>query len=173
MNAFNAEYTRKRIDEDGNVELVFTLKDFASIEIAKELEREKLYRIKASEVKSHRSVAQNKYLWSLLEEVAEADNGERYTSNDVWDCYLEALERANAKFEYIQIKREGIPLLTTQFRVVKEMQSVINEKGNEIVTLKVFYGSSQLDIKEMAKLIDTVLDMRSERGIPLREFRYE
>ena len=38
MNAFNGYYTRKNIDEEGNIELVFTLKNFADIEIAKELE---------------------------------------------------------------------------------------------------------------------------------------
>ena len=165
MNAFNGYYTRKNIDEEGNIELVFTLKNFADIEIAKELVKGTCYRLKASEVRSHRSLQQNKYLWSLLEEIAEADNGERYTTDDVWACYIEALERANAKFEYIQIVREGIPLLKANFRVIKEMQSFTNEKGNEIVTLKVFYGSSQLDVKEMAKLIDMVLDMAAERNI--------
>lgn len=170
MNAFNGYYTRKNIDEEGNIELVFTLKNFADIEIAKELEKGKLYRFKTSEVKSHRTIAQNRMLWQIMEEIAEADNGERYSSEDVWNVYLEALERANAKFEYIQIVREGIPLLKANFRVIKEMQSFTNEKGNEIVTLKVFYGSSQLDVKEMAKLIDTVLDMATERGITLKAY---
>ena len=170
MNAFNGYYTRKNIDEEGNIELVFTLKNFADIEIAKELVKGTCYRLKVSEVRSHRSLQQNKYLWSLLEEIAEAENGERYTTDDVWACYIEALERANAKFEYIQIVREGIPLLKANFRVIKEMQSFTNEKGNEIVTLKVFYGSSQLDVKEMAKLIDMVLDMATERGITLKAY---
>ena len=165
MNAFNGYYTRKSIDEEGNIELVFTLKSFSDIEIAKELVKGTCYRLKASEIKSKRSLAQNRMLWQIMEEIAEADNGERYSSDDVWNVYLEALERANAKFEYIQIVREGIPLLKANFRVIKEMQSFTNEKGNEIVTLKVFYGSSQLDVKEMAKLIDTVLDMAAERNI--------
>ena len=39
MNAFNGYYTRKNIDEEGNIELFFTLKNFADIEIAKELEK--------------------------------------------------------------------------------------------------------------------------------------
>ena len=173
MNTFNAYYTRKHLDEDGNVELIFTVKNFADIEISKELEKGKFYRLKFAEAKSTRSIQQNKYLWSLLEEIAEADNGERYTSDDVWDCYIEALERANAKFEYFAIKREGINLLKPHFRAIKEVNTFITEKGVEMVQCKGFYGSSKMDMKEMAKLIDMVLDMASERGIVLKEFKYE
>ena len=172
MNAFNGYYTRKNIDEEGNIELVFTLKNFADIEIAKELEKGKLYRFKTSEVKSHRTIAQNRLMWAYLEEIAEADNGERYSSGDVWDCYIEALERANSKFAFYQGTPEAIELLknSSETRAIKEMQRFVNEKGNEIVAVKVFYGSSKMDITEMTKLVDTVLDMATERGITLKAY---
>ena len=165
MNAFNGYYTRKNIDEEGNIELVFTLKSFSDIEIAKELVKGTCYRLKASEVKSHRSIQQNKFLWNLLEEIAEADNGERYTTDDVWACYIEALERANAKCEILRIKPEAIPMLKEHFRAVRELNRFITEKGVEMAQCKVFYGSSKMDISEMAKLIDMVLDMAAERNI--------
>lgn len=38
--------------------------------------------------------------------------------------------------------------------------------------VKVFYGSSKMDVKEMAKLIDTVLDMAAEEGVELIAFDY-
>lgn len=175
MNSFNAEYTRRSINEEGNVEIVFTISNFADIEISKELEKDKLYRIKTSEVKSKRTLAQNRLLWSVLEEIAEADNGERYSSEDVWDCYIEALERANAKFEYYQGTPSAIEMLkgSSETRAIKEIQRFTNEKGNEIIAVKVFYGSSKMDIKEMTKLIEMVLDMANERGLPQIDYRYE
>lgn len=175
MNAFNAEYTRRNINEEGNIELVFTVSNFADIEICKELEKGKLYRLKVTDVKSKRTLAQNRMMWSVLEEIAEADNGERYSSEDVWDCYIEALERANSKFEYYQGTPSAIEMLkgSTETRAIKEVQRFTNDKGNEIIAVKVFYGSSKMDIKEMTKLIEMVLDMATERGIPLKDYRYE
>ena len=175
MNSFNAEYTRKSINEDGNVELVFTLNSFVDIEISKELEKGKLYRIKVSDVKSKRTLAQNRMMWRLLEEIAEADNGERYSSDNVMEAYIEALERANARFEYYQGTEKAIEMLkgSSEVRAIKEIQRFTNEKGNEIIAVKVFYGSSKMDIKEMTKLIEMVLDMATERGIPLKDFRYD
>lgn len=173
MNAFNAEYTRRNINEEGNIELVFTVKNFADIEISKELMKGTLYRLKTSEVKSKRTLAQNRMMWAILEDIAEADNGERYTSDNVMGCYIEALERANSKFEYIAIKPEGIALLTQHFRAVKQLNRFITEKGVEMIQCKVFYGSSNMDIKEMALLLDTILDMASERDIPILEYKYE
>lgn len=173
MNSFNAYYTRKSINEDGDIELIFTVKDYYSIEICKELEKNTLYRLKTSEVKSKRTIQQNKFMWSIIHEIACVDNGGLVTSDSEFDVYIEALERANAKFEYIRIKPEAIPLLKEHFRAVKELNRFTTEKGVEMAQCKVFYGSSKMDIKEMATLLDTVIDMAYEREIPVMEYRYE
>ena len=173
MNSFNAYYTRKNLDEDGNVELVFTVKSFTDIEIAKGLEKNMLYRLKTSEVRSQRTIRQNKLLWTVIHEIALVDNCGRATSDSDFDVYIEALERASAKFEFIAIKPEAIPLLKEHFRAVKELNRFVTEKGVEMAQCKVFYGSSKMDIKEMALLLDTVLDMAAERDIPILEYRYE
>lgn len=173
MNSFNAIYTRKGINEDGNIEIVFTVTSYRDIEICKELEKNTLYRLKTSEVKSRRTIAQNKLLWTLIHEVAEVDNGGKATSDCDMDVYIEALERANAKFEYIAIKPEAIPLLKEHFRAVRELNRFFTEKGVEMAQCKVFYGSSKMDVKEMALLLDTVIDMAYEREIPVLDYHYE
>lgn len=173
MRTFNGEYTRKSINEDGDVELTFTVKNYVDKEIIKGFEKSVLYRFKTTEVKAKRTIEQNKYMWAIIHEIAEVDNGERATADDDWCVYIEALERANAKFEYIAIKPEAIPLLQEHFRAVKELNRFTTEKGIEMAQCKVFYGSSKMDISEMAKLLDTVLDMASERDIPLIEYHYE
>lgn len=173
MKSFNAIYTRKATNDDESVEVVFTAKSYKDKETIKLLEKGALYTLKLDEPKSRRTIQQNSYLWSLIHDIAVADNSEKATSNDDWDVYLEALERAQAKFEYIAIKPEGIPLLKEHFRAVKELNRFTTEKGVEMVQCKVYYGSSKMDVKEMAKLLDTVLDMARERDIPAIEWRYE
>lgn len=157
------------MNEDGDVEITFTVKGFADTEIIKSLNKGSLYRIKTSEVKSQRSIQQNRLMWSLLEEIAEKDNGDNYTSDDVWDAYIEALEKANAKFEIIYIKERLLPIFKETFRATQILNR-ITENGEEICMCKVFYGSSKLDVKEMAKLLDVVMIMAQERDIPLLDY---
>ena len=166
MKSFNAVFTRKTTNDDGSVEVVFTAKSYIDKEIIKLLEKGAVYTLKLAEPKSKRTIRQNNYLWSLIHDISVADNSEMATSDDDWDVYLEALERAQAKFEIIRIKPEGLPLLKEHFRAVKELNRFTTEKGVEMVQCKVYYGSSKMDIKEMAKLLDTVLDMARERDIP-------
>jgi len=173
MNSFNAIFTRKTTNDDGSVEAVFTAKSYIDKQVIAELEKGAVYSLKLAQAKSKRSIEQNNYLWALIHDIAVADNSEKATSRDDWDVYLEALERAQAKFEYIAIKPEGIPLLKEHFRAVKELNRFTTEKGVEMVQCKVFYGSSKMNIQEMAKLLDTVLDMAGERGVPLVDYSYE
>ena len=173
MKTFNATFTRRSTNDDGTVEVVFTAKTYIDKQIAKLLEKDVVYTLKLVEPKSKRTLRQNSYLWSLIHDIAVVDNTERRTSEDDWNVYLEALERAQAKFEYIAIKPEGIPLLKEHFRAVKELNTFVTEKGVEMVQCKVYYGSSKMNVTEMAKLLDTVLDMARERDIPLVDWSYE
>lgn len=165
----NAYYTRMLKTEDGDAEITFTVKGMYSINQLSELVKGTLYRARLTEVKSKRSIKQNSLLWELIHEISIKRNGERATSDDDWDVYLEALEKANAKFEYIAIKPEAVPLLKEHFRAVKELNRFTTEKGVEMVQCRVYYGSSKMDIKEMGKLLDTVLDIASELDIYIKE----
>ena len=70
-------------------------------EIAKELEKGKLYRFKTSEVKSHRTIAQNRLMWAYLEEIAEAD----YTGATA----TEGFETNGEFYTVLKDKIEGVP----------------------------------------------------------------
>lgn len=165
----NAYYTRMLKTEDGDAEITFTVKGMYSINQLSELVKGTLYRARLTEVKSKRSIKQNSLLWELIHEISIKRNGEQATSDDDWDVYLEALEKANAKFEYIAIKPDAVPLLKEHFRAVKELNRFTTEKGVEMVQCRVYYGSSKMDIKEMGKLLDTVLDIASEYEIYIKE----
>lgn len=131
-------------------------------ELAKELKEDKTYSVEIKEVKSARSLQQNKYLWALLAEIDKELNGER--SNDEWSIYIQALERAGAKYEYIGALPEAEDMIKKNFRAIKFIKK-IDLNGVEGNMYKCFIGSSKMDVKEMGMLIDTVLDMAMELGI--------
>ena len=166
MNSINAKYLRKQINEDGHTEITLELCSIQDDQIIEELKKNSLYRIKMNEIKSQRTIEQNNYLWSLIHEISVARNGNLATSEDDWDVYLEALETAQAKCEIIACLPEAYPYLKGQFRTSK----VLNEfehKGKTFLQVKVFYGSSKLDVAEMAKLLDIVIMMAQNEGIEL------
>ena len=95
---FTANYVKKVTNEDGNTEITFVINNYRDKELVKGLEKDTLYRINCNVVKSKRTIEQNKLMWALIHEINVARGTERAT--DDWDIYIEALERAGAKYEY-------------------------------------------------------------------------
>ena len=123
-----------------------------------------LHALNISKAKDKRTEQQNKYLWALIGEIDKARNGDR--SNDDFEIYVEALMRAGAKFTHLLVEPEAESLLRDKFRAVQFVRQI--KKGNRVFNdYKCFYGSSKMDKKEMADLIDTVLDMASECGLDI------
>lgn len=173
MNTFNARYLRKITNEDGKTEITLELNSYLDNQVITQLEKGCLYRLKWAEIKSKRSIQQNNLMWELIHEISVARNTELATSNDDWGIYLEALERAQAKCEILAVRPEAIPMIQEHFRAVKELNRFTTEKGVEMAQCKIFYGSSKMDIREMAKLLDTVVMMAQAEGIELRSYEYE
>lgn len=167
----NAEYKERKTNENGEVELTFVLKSISDKVKAEELQKV-LYRISLTEIRSKKTLQQSHYLWSLLHDISVARNGELATSESDWEVYIEALERAQAKFEYVACLPEAYELLKGQFRATKIMNE-FEHNGKTFIQAKVFYGSSKMDVKEMAKLLDTVIMMAQEQGIELRSWEYD
>lgn len=157
-----ATFNKRVINENNNSEITLEVSNLASQELIKSLEKDKVYRITLEEQKSKRTLEQNKIMWLILHEIAVARGGER--ANDDWEIYLEALERAGAKYEYIAVLPEGVELIKSQFRAVKELNTFM-QGGKEFQVLKVYYGSSKMNTKEMNLLLETVKDMAIESGV--------
>ena len=165
MSSFNAKFKRRLINEEGKMEVTLEMNSYADNKIAELLNKDIIYNFSFKPLKAQRSNNQNNLLWLLIHDISVARNTDRATSEDDWEVYLEALERAQAKFEVVAIKPQAIPMLQKTFRAVKELNRFITNKGVEMAQCKVFYGSSQMDVQEMGKLIDTVLDMAAEEGV--------
>lgn len=156
-----AKFNRKLSDDDGNAEVSFTVENFIQKQRLSELEKDKLYSLEIKEIKSKRSISQNKYMWALLSEIDRAINGRE---TDVMDIYIMALEMAQAKYTYIGALEETESELRKSFRAVKKIKP-IDLNGKDGYMYKCFIGSSKMNVKEMNELIDTVLDMAAKAGI--------
>lgn len=172
MRSFNAQYARKQTTEDGRVELVFTLANYADALISAELEKETLYRLALTKVKSKRTLEQNALMWATIHEIAVAENGENATTDDEWEIYLQCLLQAGAKNEVVVVRQEALPMLAETFRAYKELGTIESPNGWQMAQVRVFYGSSKMDAGEMAKLLDVVIDRAYQNGIIL-EANYE
>lgn len=163
---FTANYLKKVTNEEGNTEITFVINNYRDKEVIKELEKDVPYRIGCNVIKSKRSIEQNKLMWALIHEINVARGTERAT--DDMNIYIEALERAGAKYEYLAVLPGSEAILKEQFRAIKQMNS-FEHNGRTFNSYKVFYGSSKMDTKEMTTLLETVLDMAAEIGVYIRE----
>ncbi len=166
---FTANYLKRVVNEDGDTEVTFKISNYRDKEVIKELQKDVPYRISCNVIKSKRSLEQNALMWKIIHEINVARGTERAT--DDWDIYIEALERAGAKYEYIAFLPEAEELLKQQFRAIKLMNS-FEHNGRTFNSYKVFYGSSKMNKEEMKLLLETVLDMAAEMDIYPKETEF-
>lgn len=156
---------KRVVNEDGNLEITFEVSNLYQQEQLKVLNKEQEYRLEIDEIKQQRSVYQNNLMWKIIHDIAVARGTDR-ASEDDWNVYLEALERAGAKFEYIAVLPQAESILKEQFRAVKLMNS-FEHKGKTFNQYKVYYGSSKLNTKEMTNLLEIVKDMAVECDVDI------
>lgn len=158
----NAESISAAQDFDGNLTLSFRVSrenKYAVKRAMNELRGKKLT-LSIDKCKDRRSLQQNNLLWALLEMLGNAQG------QDAWDCYLDILEEANVKFEYVECLKEAVPALKKVFRALKEVEE---RKGGKTVLLKCFVGSSKFNTEEMTQLIERVFDKLAQLGIDAKD----
>lgn len=117
-------------------------------------DREKIFEIK--EKKAKRTLTQNAYYWGLLHELAKALKIDNDTAHKMM------LERYGT-YDVISVLN-GIDL-TGYFKYFDEIGSgTVN--GKQFTHYKIFKGSSQMDSKEFAVLLDGLISDCEELGIP-------
>lgn len=148
-------------NESGRVFLSFECgwKAKESIEALKKGE----YEIDIKVHRDKRTLAQNRYLWELIGQIAMKENGNKADAENI---YMQLLEQAGAKCEYLEMLEEAVDRFTqlAQIRFAKIVERRIRN-GMHTVMLKCFYGSSKMDTKEMGILIDKTIERAEADGI--------
>lgn len=163
-----AEFTRRATLDDGSMEITFKVNNWNYKQFISQLEQ-KQYALELNEIKNARTLQQNKYLWALIHEIAEKENG--HLKNEM-ETYCALLELANAKYEYIRVLSHAVETLkaTVGIRALQIVR-VVEENGKEFSDCKVYIGSSKFNTKEMAQLIDTTIDYAERIGIETQFYR--
>lgn len=130
-----------------------------------DLDNQKEFLITIKEPKSKRSLEQNRLLWKLIHLLAKE------TQQDDMDVYCGALERADAKSDYIITQTEMADALRKTFRGVKFIR-IQEVNGKDRYIYKVYLGSSKMNTKEMGELLDIVIQLCAEHGVDIREEYY-
>jgi PAS domain-containing protein len=151
---FKAQINDKQVNSDGSA--VITLQ--TDKRILDLIEDRDYYTVEIKEYRNDRSLRQNRLMWALLEIMARAQG------QSSWDCYLDVLERFGARYEYLMVLPQAVPLVKQQFRAVREVE-YREYNGVTMTILKCFYGSSTFDTKEFSTLVDGILDLLAEMDI--------
>lgn len=120
-----------------------------------EQDKEKIFEIK--EKKKKRSLTANSYYWSLLNQLASV------MRMDNQECHFLMLKRYG-QYEVVSIRSDVS--LHSYFKYYEEIgKGKVN--GKEFTHYKIYKGSSQMDSKEFAILLDGVRSECEEVGIPV------
>ena len=132
-----------------------------------DIEPNKEYVLELKEVRSKRTLQQNKFMWALIHQIADHKD---MNMKEI-EIYTSALEEANDKYIYLMGIKEAEDELRKNFRAVKVVRPTY-ENGKEYIVYKCFVGSSKLDTKEMNKLLDIIISWAEELGIETDEEYY-
>lgn len=138
--------------------IVGTIKDIIGEIIS--LDNTKVYKCTIEEYKYKRSIEQNKKLWKIIHLIA------KQTNMDDFDVYVGLLEKADAKSDYVITATDLEVELRKNFRGVKFVRRQ-EVNGKDCYVYKVYIGSSKMNTKEMAELLDIAILTASELNIPL------
>ena len=145
-----------------NINKQMLLVENQQLDLDLDLNKEYVFEIK--EVKSKRTIQQNKYMWALIHEIA---HHESMNQTEV-EIYSLALEEANAKYIYLLGTKDVEDELKKNFRAVRIVRPTV-ENGKEFIVYKCFVGTSKMDTKEMTKVLDIIVAWAEELGIETNE----
>jgi hypothetical protein len=145
-----------------NINKQMLLVENQQLDLDLDLNKEYVFEIK--EVKSKRTIQQNKYMWALIHEIA---HHESMNQTEV-EIYSLALEEANAKYIYLLGTKDVEDELKKNFRAVRVVRPTV-ENGKEFIVYKCFVGTSKMDTKEMTKVLDIIVAWAEELGIETNE----
>lgn len=162
-----AEKLKTGFREDGRVTISFECgwKGKRAIEALKPGN----YELDIKQHRNNRTLAQNRYLWELIGQIAMKENGNK---SDTEEIYMQLLESAGAKCEFFEIAEEAVNRFA-QLADIKFLRIVQRRfrNGTHTVMCKCFYGSSKMDTKEMGILIDKTIERAEFDGIDTDTWR--
>lgn len=176
MERIKATYKESTYNADGTANIVFVVSSPDCKRIRQTVEKAEKSRetgdiavktaleLKLSKWREKRSNDANSYCWQLLEKIAEAMsvNGQVFTATDI---YRETIRQCGV-WRDVKISNDA----TNTLRYSWGLQGIgylseMVEKGETFSTVRLYYGSSRYNSKQMSRLIDYIVYDAKELGI--------
>lgn len=143
--------------QTGQFNITFTINEPSAINEIEHIQACEKLSIKAVKHRQKRSLDANAYAWVLMQKIADAVN------TDKQSVYLEMLGKYGV-FTHIIVKPSVVDKVKEEWRLVQELGEV-NVNGRTGIQLQCYLGSSTYDTKEMATLIDGIVQEAKELSI--------
>ena len=147
----------------GDVVVSFTISNYSQQQLLDKLVEDK-YSIVVEKYKDKRTLDQNRLLWKLISVIDETINGVASPDSEM-SIYISALLRAGAKYTHLVCEKRIEHDLREKFRAVQFLHNY--ELDDKYGVYRVYYGSSKMDKKEFAQLVDAVKQLGYECGVEM------
>ena len=161
MIEFKTKKPEFKFLRNGKIELSFEC-DKSILKQLDNLKDDKELTVQVKEYRQKRSLSQNAYMWVLLDEIGKAINRSKE------DVYKE-LVKDYGVFEILPLKDEAVKRFNHNWcknGLGWFTETLGKSKLKGYTNLIAYYGSSTYDTKEMARLLDAVVNECEELGIP-------
>lgn len=116
-----------------------------------------MYSVEILPIEKDKTRRQVNYFWSLMREIAKVNDG---NTENAERYYLQCLKIAGVKIEGIWIRNDALDEFK---KYIKHFVITDENKGYSLVN--VYKGISEMDVKEMQKLIDVAIMYAESVGI--------
>lgn len=176
MDAIKATVKEITYNGDGTANLIFavsapdckTVKGFiertANSRKTEDFAAKPPFAIKIDKWRERRSSDANSYMWQLLEKIAVTLSRDKTVYTSV-DMYRKAIREVGV-WQDVKIENKAVSTLRYSWGLNgKGYLSEIMEKSQDYTTVRMYYGSSRYNTKQMSRLIDYVVADAESLGI--------
>ena len=113
--------------------------------------------------RKHRSIEANRYCWMLVDQIAAKT---RIRKSEV---YRNAIREIGGVSRDLMMKAEAVPLFRTEWEAAglgNQVELVDVEPETGYASLRVYFGSSTYDTRQMGALLDSLIQDAEALGIP-------
>jgi len=141
--------------------------------------KDEIVDIEIKKASKHRSMDANAYFWHLCGEIAKASS--KYSTDGKNEVYREAI-KAKGEYEPLTIREDAVPVFISRWaqkgtgwfaEVVDdapgpdaEYYSLMGDSVDSYKIVHAYYGSSTYSSASMSRLIDYVVMLANDVGIP-------
>ena len=125
--------------------------------------RESPVKVEIKKASKSRSLSANAYAWVLIDKISEK------TGINQTDVYRAAIREIGGTRTLLGMKDEAIPVFTENWQrghLGRQVEIIPGSSKPGWSNVRVFYGSSEFDSAQMARLIDSLIQDAESLGIP-------